>query len=257
VKYPYIRVSTHEEYPTITIVDSTDTDGCKYYGGFYDTYDAKDWIESLGGIWQTPSCLKSSFIQESRPCLNHHMGKCLAPCGRKIGAEQYKERLSEMMQCLDGDCASTMQRLENEMTVAADKKEIKKAAKLRDQTLLLKRLRKRQKSFCTQQSGRQVYLYFRAYNEKRYSLFYINDGHTLDRLDFESIEMPPKKRLEQFIKASKKKTDYTDDSKRLTECLLDIRADKYFLVIKDESETEQTVCDLLKAHKDFMNGEDS
>jgi len=252
--YPFIRISTLEEYPTIAIADRIADDGCSYYGGFYDFYDAKDWVESLSSIWQTPRCLKRSFLYESRPCLNHHLGKCLAPCGRKEKSEQYNERIAEMVRCLDGDFESTLHKLEGEMAIAANELNFEGAANLRDQIQTLVRLQKRQRSLFTQLKNRKVYLYFRAFNERCYTLFFINDGYTLNRMDFQSIFRPKKKQLEQFIAENREKKGYTKDAKFLTDCLLDIRADKYFLPVCDAFNLKQTVNELLEAYHNYMGG---
>jgi len=254
--YPFIRISVLDEYPAIAIVDCIADDRCRYFGGFYDFYDAKDWVELLSSIWQTPCCLKHSFLSESRPCLNNHLGKCLAPCGQKEKVEQYNERISEMVRCLDGDFESTLYKLNSEMTIASNELDFEGAAKLRDQIQTLNQLRKRQRSFLTQLKNRKVYLYFRAYNERCFTLFFINDGHTLNRMDFRSITRPSKKQLEQFVVANWNKEGSTEDSKFLTDCLLDIRADKYFLSLCDTYDLKQTVDELLEAFYDYM-GEDS
>ena len=251
-KYPYLRIGIQEDYPSISFVDNIITDDCKYYGGFYDSYDAKDWIESFGDIWQTPSCGKSDFSTTTRPCFNHHIGKCLAPCERKTNPMKYMKQIDELVRCLDGDFEDTFQRLHCEMATAAEAQDFERAAKLRDQIHLLQRLRKRQKSFCTQLENRQVYLYIRAHNEQRYSLFFINNGHTLNRMDFHGTSKPEKKQLEQFVMTSKEKTEYTDESKFLTDCLLDIRASKCFVPMANETETQQAVDCLFTAFSDFM-----
>ena len=255
--YPFIRISVLEEYPAIAIADAIDDDGCRYYGGFYDFYDAKDWVELLSSIWQTPCCLKHSFLHESRPCLNNHLGKCIAPCGRKEKSEQYNERISEMVRCLNGDFESTLYKLNCEMAISADKLDFEGAAKLRDQLQALNKLRKRQRSLLTHLKNQKVYLYFRAYKESCYTLFFINDGHTLNRMDFQGISKPSKRQLEQFVVANRNREGSTEDSKFLTDCLLDIRADKYFLPICDTYDLKQTIDELLESFHDYIDGEKS
>ena len=82
--YPFVRIDVTKALPTISISDSILSDGSKYYGSFYSTQDAQNTIELLGSIWQTPTCGKTVFSGNDRPCLNHHLGKCCAPCGAII-----------------------------------------------------------------------------------------------------------------------------------------------------------------------------
>ena len=255
-QYPYLRIGIQDDYPSVSFSDCINDDGSMYFGSFYDADDVNEWIKLLGTIWKTPGCGKKDFYIESRPCLNHHLGKCLAPCGHMESAKKYREHIGELVRCLEGDFESTLQSLENEMTSASDEYNFEQAAKLRDQASVLKRLRKRQKSFCTQLENREVYLFFSAHNEERYSLFFINNGFAVNRADFFGTDKPSKTELEQFVFACKKNREFNEESKFLTDCLLDIRANKYFVPIVSDADMQEIIGELIIAYNEFQKNPD-
>jgi len=250
--YPYIRIDTKQVYPTIKIVDIKQNDNCKYFGSFYSKNDAIRCLELLNGIWQIPLCSKSSFSGKNKPCLNHHIDKCCAPCGALISSKTYIERISEIVKCLNGHYAATFNRLSREMKVASKKLEFEKAARIRDSIIGLSKLHKKQKQLYTNFDNKDVYLFFRALNEQCFSLFLIRNGETLKRLDFPSLVEPSDELFEEFIHYDVYDSISVDDGSFLTSCLLDIVAQKYFVPVSKRSRAEQIIRKLRDAFVEFI-----
>ena len=136
-------------HPAISITDVVQDDRGNYFGGYYDIFDAQKGLELIGGIWQVPVCGKAIFTKKDKPCLNHHIGKCCAPCGKRVPAKQYGQKIKEIIGCFNGEFAQTIDRLNVEMERASKRQKYEEAAKILDSINGLQRLKKRLKSLYT------------------------------------------------------------------------------------------------------------
>ena len=80
--YPYIKVTLNEEYPRIIITRKIEKDGAKYFGPYTNTNAVRKTIDVLKRVFKIRTCSKvfPRDIGKDRPCLNYHIGQCLAPC---------------------------------------------------------------------------------------------------------------------------------------------------------------------------------
>jgi excinuclease ABC subunit C len=252
--FPYIRIGGGFTYPLIAAVPDKTEDGDTYFGSFYDKYDAEKFIELLNFIWRTPLCGRAGV----KPCLNYHLGKCLAPCGGHINPDEYHAIINEIITCMNGTDKKTRRRLQTEMKAASDILDFERASYLRDCIIALNKLERRRRSLFTDMKGQNVYLFLRAYNEPRFSLFYISDGITVNRADFNNLTGPHEDRIIAFVaengglNAADNRDNwdnaYIDDNAdsiasgaELTACLLSIGADKYFVPVGEGGDTGKAV----------------
>ena len=251
--FPGIRIDKTQAYPAITITENTQDDGCEYFMCFYDRDDALRAIETLNGVWNTPTCRKASFSEAEKPCLNFYIGKCCAPCNGLIDRVVYQQKITEIIGCLNGDARQVISRLKGEMEKASASHEYEKAAQTRDNISALKRLIKRRKHLYADLGNQDVYLFFRARNEQRYSLFYICNGITISRIDFKDLIEFGGGRLDAFIADNEKGVSNIEDGEVMTSCLLDVYASKYFVPIDKNTIASQTSKKLRSAHREFIS----
>ncbi|MFR5717765.1 MAG: GIY-YIG nuclease family protein [Anaerotignum faecicola] len=90
--YPYIKVTVQEMFPRIFITRRMEKDKAKYYGPFTDVLAAKETVETLHKLFPIRKCKKvfPRDIGKERPCLNHHIGQCIAPCSGRVSPEEYQ-----------------------------------------------------------------------------------------------------------------------------------------------------------------------
>ena len=246
--YPFIKIDLSQEYPAISISDKEFDDGCEYFGNFYGIGDAFRTIELIHSIWQTPICQKESF-SGNKPCLNYHIGKCMAPCGKMIDSIAYREKINEIVKCLNGNFYSTISRLNKEMQNASKTLNFEKAASIRDSINGLNRLKKKQKRLYTKLGNKDVYVFLRAFKEQCFSIFYIKNGITLSRADFPDLCEPDEKRLEAFARDNKQGIINIENGALMTTCLLDISADKLFVQAPSKTKPEQLAKKLKSGYK--------
>ncbi|MDE6031703.1 MAG: excinuclease ABC subunit UvrC, partial [Oscillospiraceae bacterium] len=144
--YNYIKIS-REPYPRITYALNTNDENADYIGPYTSGYTVKQAVEEANTIFMLPTCKKSfpSAFGKERPCLNHHIKKCMGVCRGKISSEEYKKIIDEALDYLKNGSRSSVDQLTEEMEQAAENLEFEKAARLRDRISAITRLAQSQK----------------------------------------------------------------------------------------------------------------
>ena len=144
--YNYIKIS-REPYPRITYSLNTNDENADYIGPYTSGYTVKQAVEEANTIFMLPTCKKSfpSAFGKERPCLNHHIKKCMGVCRGKISSEEYKKIIDEALDYLKNGSRTSVDMLTEEMERAAETLEFEKAARLRDRIAAITRLAQSQK----------------------------------------------------------------------------------------------------------------
>ncbi|MDE6728267.1 MAG: excinuclease ABC subunit UvrC [Oscillospiraceae bacterium] len=144
--YNYIKV-TREDYPRITYTLNNSDKNADYIGPFTSGFTVKQAVEEANTIFCLPTCKKKfprDFNRE-RPCLNHHIKRCMGVCEGKISSEEYKKIIAEAIKYLESGSKTSVEELTREMEQAAEDLEFEKAARLRDRIAAITRLTAQQK----------------------------------------------------------------------------------------------------------------
>ncbi|HUP89115.1 MAG TPA: excinuclease ABC subunit UvrC, partial [Longimicrobiales bacterium] len=132
-KYPYIRVTVQERFPRVYVTRSLVNDGAKYFGPYTNVGDMRLALEVIKRLYTVRSCRYDLPIETpARPCLDYHIGRCLAPCVGLQTNDQYREMTDEILDVLGGNVDNVRSRVSTEMRDAAEKMEFERAANLRD-----------------------------------------------------------------------------------------------------------------------------
>jgi len=236
--YPFVLIDMKKEYPTISISGKY-RQGTSCYGFFYNEDEAMELIILLNSIWQTPLCGKDSFPKDHRPCLNFHLKKCCAPCCGQISRDDYIARIKEIQKCLSGNNTAVCRRIKREMQKASAEMNFERAARLRDTIKMLELLQRKAGRLNTSLENSRVLLFFRAFREQDFSVFYIKDGLTKARIDIPADMEIEETKLHNFANQICNDKTLSEDAvdinaeKFLTTCLLDIIADKRFVVLRE------------------------
>jgi excinuclease ABC subunit C len=146
-RYPYVKF-THEPFPRLEFTRKVERDGARYFGPYTDAVAARETMKLLQKIFRLRTCTLEITGQRSvrrRPCLDHYLGLCDAPCVLAITAQEYEKLLEEAADFLHGRHETLLQKLEAQMTEASERLEFERAARLRDQLLAIQRLLSSQK----------------------------------------------------------------------------------------------------------------
>ena len=141
--YPYIKLSTGEDFPRLSFVRSRDEKKkAAYFGPFSSSQAVHTTIDLANKIFSLPTC-KRVFprdIGKEKPCLYYHLGRCAGVCTGKVTKEEYAAKMEEVISFLKNDYTRVVQSLTAEMEAAAEDLNFEKAAKLRDNIRALSRL---------------------------------------------------------------------------------------------------------------------
>lgn len=145
--YHYIRVSP-PPYSRLSEAKQMADDGARYIGPFMSGYTIKQAVDEANKIFSLSTCgrpLTHGKRSGERPCLNHHIGQCCAPCTGKVDPTAYQQRVEEAIEFLTQGSAKTMATLQTRMEEAAERLDFEQAARLRDRIKAIKRLGDKQK----------------------------------------------------------------------------------------------------------------
>ena len=132
-RYPYIKVTTKEPFPRVFVTRKLHDDGSRYFGPYTSVGVMREALEVIKRLYTVRSC-RYDLPREApdRPCLDYHIGRCLAPCVGLQDQSSYGEMIGEILKILDGDTEGVRGRVEGLMQEASDALEFERAARLRD-----------------------------------------------------------------------------------------------------------------------------
>ncbi len=184
--YPYIKVTTAEEYPRIFITRKYVKDKNRYFGPITDVTAARETVDIIHKLFPIRKCRKSlpKEIGKERPCLNHHIGQCLAPCDGLVSAEEYRKVVDEAIAVLEGKYDYIIKYLEGIMYAASDELDFEKAAATRDKINGIKKIMEKQRISNTGIGDSDVIAFSRAMDEALVQVFFIRGGKLSGREHF-------------------------------------------------------------------------
>ena len=150
--YPYVCITLNEEYPRVFKAFRPDEKarkaGARYYGPYMggDLYNTMKAIEE---IFPLKRCRKvfPRDIGKERPCLNYHIGKCMAPCSGNVSGEQYRKMIFDIVAFFEGRYDGLKGQLKEQMEKASEDLDFEKAAVLRDRLAALDAITSGQRVF--------------------------------------------------------------------------------------------------------------
>lgn len=145
--YPYVRVSASKPYPELTIAAKPAADADRYFGPYTSRRIAYQAIETINEAFRLKTCRRvfPRDIGKGRPCLNRHLGRCVAPCTGEVSQEEYAALIRQAISLLEGNAKGLARELEAEMLAESENMRFERAAVLRDRLRAVKALGERQK----------------------------------------------------------------------------------------------------------------
>ncbi|MGA0970154.1 MAG: excinuclease ABC subunit UvrC [Ilumatobacteraceae bacterium] len=133
--YPFLAVTTDEEWPRAMVTRGRRRSGVRYFGPYAHAYAIRDTLDLLLRSFPVRTCSPGKYRQHERlgrPCLLFHIEKCAGPCVGEVTAEQYASMVADLCRFLDGDTDEVLSRLDADMRSAAADLDFERAARLRD-----------------------------------------------------------------------------------------------------------------------------
>jgi excinuclease ABC subunit C len=156
-KFPYIKVTSREPFPSVFATRNLKQDGSRYFGPYTDAKAMRRTLKFLNDIFALRTCRRKLPLREpDRGCLNYHIGKCMGPCRGDVSPDTYKRLVHQVCQYLSGRMTDLMKDIRSRMEYEAEKLRFEEAANLRDTLEALEKVSQRQIVVSTRSRDRDV-----------------------------------------------------------------------------------------------------
>jgi excinuclease ABC subunit C len=145
--YPYLAVTMGEDYPRVMVMRGAKRKGTRYFGPYSHAWAIRETVDTLLRVFPVRTCSTGVFKragQIGRPCLLGYIGKCSAPCVKKITREEHRELAEDFCDFMSGQTSRFIRKLSADMRRASDSEEYERAARLRDDIKALERALEKQ-----------------------------------------------------------------------------------------------------------------
>lgn len=181
--YPYIKVTLGEDYPRVLFSRQMKKDKSKYFGPYTSAAAVKDTIELLNRLYCLRTCNRvlPRDIGLGRPCLNFHIKQCLAPCQGYISKEDYRGRVNQAMDFLNGNYAPLLNDLQEKMLQASENMEFEDAIRYRDLYNSVKSVAQKQKITDSDGEDKDIIALAKEDIDAVVQVFFVRDGKLIGR----------------------------------------------------------------------------
>ena len=142
--FPYIHVSTEQTFPRLAFHRGARNRPGRYFGPFASAGATRETLNLLQKLFQVRQCENTFFRNRSRPCLQHQIKRCTAPCVGLVDGDRYREDVRHVIMFLEGKSEEMIGELVTRMESASNRLEFELASRYRDQIASLRRVQERQ-----------------------------------------------------------------------------------------------------------------
>lgn len=174
--YPLLKVTVQEEWPRLVMTRRRIKDGARYFGPFSSPSAMWETIRYLNSLFPLRRCKEHNLKSKTRPCLNHQMGRCLAPCADKVGREEYQDLVGNVLLVLEGKNQQLVKELSRKMEQAAAALRFEEAAQLRDRINSLNKTLEKQQVVAAHAKDQDVMGFARQGDSVAVALLFIRKG---------------------------------------------------------------------------------
>ena len=202
--YPYLRLTTQEKFPRLEVVRRVKKDKATYFGPYTMVKEVRETIRLIYKIFplrQSKDKLDGSPLR--RPCLNHQMGRCLAPCAGLVSSQDYSEIVQDVSLFLKGKNTTLLKDLKTKMEAASVETRYEEAAVLRDKISAVQTVIDKQKIISTSLEDQDVIAYCSEKDQAMAQVLIIRSGKMLGEKIFKlksRKEMEEDETLSSFLK---------------------------------------------------------
>ena len=184
--YPYIKVTVGEPFPRILFSRQMKKDKSRYFGPFTSAAAVKDTIELLNRLFCLRTCNRvlPRDTGLERPCLNYHIGQCLAPCQGYLTQEEYRKNVDRALAFLNGSYSMILDDLQAKMQAAAENLNFEEAIRYRDLFNSVRAVSQKQKITDSDGEDKDIIALDKDGGEAVVQVFFVRGGKLIGREHF-------------------------------------------------------------------------
>ena len=184
--YPYIKVTMGEDFPRVLFSRQMKKDKSRYFGPFTSAFAVKDTIELINRLYKLRTCSRvlPRDIGLERPCLNYHIGQCMAPCQEYVTKEEYRAQVEQALDFLNGNFDPILNSLQQKMEEASERLDFEEAIRYRDLYNSVKQVAQKQKITDSDGEDKDIIALARDENDAVVQVFFVRGGKLIGREHF-------------------------------------------------------------------------
>src|SRR5439155_602514 len=182
--YPFLKLTTNEDFPRLVVARRVQNDGAIYYGPFYPATAMRETLKLTRQLFPLRTCSITIDGTLERPCIQYAIHRCNAPCTGWGTREGYAQTVRDVVQFLEGRDEALALRLTHAMEAAAAEMKFDRAAVLRNQIQALNKVRERQKIISTDEVDQDVIGVVRQGSDACVEFFFVRKGRLLGQEAF-------------------------------------------------------------------------
>jgi len=182
--FPYLKMSLEERYPTLTLTRRIEEDGAKYFGPYSPAHQARKTIHLISKYFGVRTCEEAIPGKRKRPCLEHDLKLCSAPCVDHISESNYRESVENALLFLEGKTDRLLKVLKHKMRDASERQDFEQAAHWRDLIHTIEAINERPKSISIQKENIDIFGFSRKGKDAAVFVFFMRNGKVIDSEEF-------------------------------------------------------------------------
>lgn len=143
--YPYLHIDLEHRFPSLSVVRTKRNPQKKgYFGPYPSAFAVKETLNTIQKVFKLRHCRDTDFKTRARPCLQHQIGRCFAPCVGLITLEEYQASVQDAIRFLEGKSQALLKALTLRMEEAVEVMAFEEAGFIRDQIKHLRIIQEQQ-----------------------------------------------------------------------------------------------------------------
>lgn len=187
--YYSIRIDPAEPFPRFALVRRSKKDGARYFGPYPSGGAAKETLRFLQTILSLRSCRDRELKARRRPCLEHQIGRCSAPCVGRISPEEYQRLVRDGIAFLGGQEKVLIGDLRDRMDRAAEELRFEEAAQIRDRIAAIEETLERQRIVSKSGRNRDLFGLYREGDLTQISALFVRNGRMIGQKVFPLLRL--------------------------------------------------------------------
>ncbi len=199
--YPYLKLTMNEEWPRIEVVRKIIKDGSIYFGPYVPAQSMWEALAFIRRNFPIRTCAHS-LDKPVRPCIQYQIGRCPAPCGRKITRRDYMKIVEEIRLFLSGQRTELLKSLEEKMNTLSASLKFEEAAHMRDRIKNIKRAWESQRAIAPELGDMDIIGFYSGDGDALFDVFFVRNGVLIGTKDFfvkDSGDLKREEILESFL----------------------------------------------------------
>ena len=171
-----LRLDAKKPWPRLEVVRRPRPDGAQYFGPYHSATAARQTLRLVNRYFQLRTCTDTEFRLRTRPCLQHQIKRCPAPCVLEVDAKEYGAQVANVARFLDGRHDELVRDLDIRMNGASEKLDYEQAAVYRDQLRAVERAQEEQRVAGVQKSDQDVIGFHRQGDQVEIAVLSLRGG---------------------------------------------------------------------------------